>query len=98
MSLRYLGFIQRPEFNGPCEAVEQTLAPGADPHLPRGGHRLWAFDPLTKFPALLITHDESGHEVEYYFYDRFEFPVHLDDDDFNPDKLWNPKRDGTPPK
>jgi hypothetical protein len=65
-----------------------------DPNLPRGGHRLWAFDPQTKFPALLITHDETGHEVEYYFYDRFEFPVRLDDDDFNPDKLWT-KRDGT---
>lgn len=95
--LQYLGSIRRPEFGVPCEAVEQTLPPGVDPHLPRGGHRLWAFDPQTKFPALLITHDETGHEVEYYFYDRFEFPVHLDDDDFNPDKLWNSKREGSPP-
>ena len=96
VTLRYLGSIQRPEFGGPCEAVEQTLPPGVDQHLPRGGHRFWGFDPQTKFPALLITHDETGHEVEYYFYDRFEFPVHLDDDDFNPDKLWS-KREGTKP-
>jgi hypothetical protein len=96
VTLQYLGLIRRPEFSSPCEAVEQTLAPGVDPNLPHGGHRLWAFDPQTKFPALLITYDETGHEVEYYSYDRFEFPVHLDDDDFNPDKLW--KRAGTTPK
>jgi hypothetical protein len=63
--------------------------------LPHGGHRLWVFDPATKFPALLITQDDQGREVEYYCYDRFEFPVHLDDDDFNPDKLWAAKRETT---
>jgi hypothetical protein len=97
-TLKYLGRIQRHEFGVPCEAVEQTIAPAVDPQLPRGGRRLWVFDPESKFPALIITHDDTGHEVEYYCYDRFEFPVHLDDDDFNPDKLWNAKRDGTPQK
>jgi hypothetical protein len=95
---KYLGPMQRPEFAGPCEAVEQTIVPGAEPQLPRGGRRLWGFDPETKFPVLIITQDDTGHEVEYYCYDRFEFPVHLDDDDFNPDKLWKPQRDGTPQK
>jgi len=90
--------MQRHEFASACEAVEQTIAAGAEPLLPRGGRRLWIFDPETKFPVLLVTHDDSGHEVEYYCYDRFEFPVHLDDDDFNPDKLWNPKREGAPQK
>ena len=93
-ALKYAGPVQRHEFAGPCEAVEQIIAAGAEPQLPRGGRRLWVFDSETKFPVLLVTHDDAGHEVEYYCYDRFEFPVHLDDDDFNPDKLWNPKHEG----
>jgi Protein of unknown function (DUF1571) len=97
-TLKYLGLMQRPEFAGPCEAVEQTITPGVDPLLPRGGRRLWVFDSQTKFPALLITQDDRGREVEYYCYDRFEFPVHLDDDDFNPDKLWRPTPEATPQK
>ena len=48
-------------------------------------------DPATRFPALVITQDETGREVEYYCFDRFQFPVRLDDDDFNPDKLWPPR-------
>jgi hypothetical protein len=95
---KYLGPIQRPDLGGPGEAVEQTIVPGTDPQLPRGGHRLWVFDAALKFPVLIITHDDTGHEVEYYCYDRFEFPVHLDDDDFNPDKQWNPRREAAPPK
>jgi hypothetical protein len=94
-TLKYLGLMPRPEFAGPADAVEQTIPPGIDPLLPHGGRRLWVFDPATKFPALLITQDDRGREVEYYHYDRFEFPVHLDDDDFNPDKLWPPKREAT---
>jgi hypothetical protein len=92
--MKYLGRIERREFGGPCEGVEQTIAAGIDPQLPRGGRRLWVFDPESTFPALIITYDDTGHEVEYYCYDRFEFPVGLDDDDFNPDKLWNPKSEG----
>lgn len=95
-TLKYLGPIQRPEFSGPAEAVEQTIPAGMDPQLPRGGRRLWVFDPQTKLPALIITHDDTGHEVEYYCYDRLESPVRLDDDDFNPDKLWNRKSEGPP--
>lgn len=97
-TLKYLGSTQRPEFAGVCEAVEQIILPAAEPQLPRGGRRLWIFDPETKFPVLIVTQDDSGHEVEYYCYDRLEFPVRLDDDDFNPDKLWSPKREENQPK
>jgi hypothetical protein len=95
-TLRYLGFVKRPEFDAPCEGAEQEVRPGADPLLPRGGKRLWVFDLATKFPCLLITNDEAGHEVEYYCYDRFQFPVRLDKEDFDPDKLWNQNRPVAP--
>ena len=32
--------------------------------------------------------DEKGQEVEYYRYDRLQYPVRLDNDDFDPDKVW----------
>jgi hypothetical protein len=86
---KYLGVMSRPELETPAEAVEQIIPPGDDPLLPRGGRRLWCFDSgNTKLPVLVITQDETGHEVEYYCYDRFLFPVGLDDKDFNPDELW----------
>jgi hypothetical protein len=91
-TVRYLGPVKRPECEAPYEAVEHDVPGAAEAQLPRGGRRLWLFDPVTKFPTLLITQDETGHEVEYYCYDRFQFPVKLDDDDFNPDKLWNQKK------
>jgi hypothetical protein len=87
-TLKYLGPLKRPEIDTPGEAVEQTIPAGSEPQMPRGGRRLWLFDPNLKFPVLVITQNEIGHEVEYYCYDRFQFPVRLDDDDFNPDKLW----------
>ena len=89
--VRYLGIIKRPEFEQAGEAAEQLIPPGAEPLLARGGRRLWWFDPSTRLPALLITEDETGHQVEYYCYDRFQFPVRLDPDDFNPEKLWSQK-------
>jgi hypothetical protein len=91
-TLRYLGPIQRPEFPSPVEAGELLLPPGSEPLLPRGGRRLLAFDPATQLPVLLITQDDTGREVEYYCYDLFQFPVKLDDDDFNPDRLWGAKK------
>jgi hypothetical protein len=90
--LRYLGPLKRPEFEMPGDAVEQTIPPGLEPQLPQGGRRLWVFDPHTKFPLLIVTHNELGHEVEYYCYDRLQFPVRLDDADFNPEKLWTAKK------
>ena len=88
-TLRYLGSLKRPELENPVEAVEHIIPPGADPLLPRGGQKRWFFDSRNHLPVLIITHDHAGQEVEYYCHDRIEFPLHLSDDDSNPDKLWN---------
>lgn len=84
----YRGLVQRPEFEAPLEVVEVDLAPGLDPTLPRGGHRLCGIDPASQLPVLIITWNETRHEVEYYCYSHLQYPVQLSDDDFNPDKLW----------
>jgi hypothetical protein len=87
-SLTYLGRVKRPEFAQPAEGVEQTIPPGQDLQLPKGGRRLIFFDPTLDLPVLVLTYDSTGHEVEYYFFDRFQYPVALDDADFDPDRLW----------
>lgn len=86
--MRYLGTLKRPEFEATVEAVEHIIPPGADPLLPRGGQKRWYFDARNHLPVLIITHDHTGQEVEYYCHDRIEFPLRLTDDDFNPDRLW----------
>jgi hypothetical protein len=88
VTIRYGGMHQRPEFKTPLESIEMEIPAGLDPSLPNGGRRLFFFDPVQHLPVLVITRDETDHEVEYYCYDHFQFPVKLDDDDFNPDKLW----------
>lgn len=95
-TLRYVGPVSRSEFPAACEAAEQTIPPGAEAQLPKGGRRLWAFDPVTNLPALIITQDDKGQQVEYYCYDRLQCPVQLDEDDFNPEKLGQPKRSDLP--
>jgi hypothetical protein len=90
-TLRYLGKIHRAEFDQPCDAAEQLISPGEDPGLAKGGKRLWVFDSVSNLPILLAAWDETNREVEYYCYDRLEYPAHLTDDDFNPDLLWKPK-------
>lgn len=87
-TLTYHGLTRRPEFAQPCATVELVLPPGRDATLPQGGRRWYFFDPVTRFPSLLITLDHAGRAVEYYCYDRFELGVRLDDHDFNPDGLW----------
>jgi hypothetical protein len=84
----------RPEFNKPVPALEHVIPPGYDANLPRGGRRLYGFDPESGLPVLVITRDERGREVEYYLYDRLQYPVRLDDDDFDPDKLWSRPKSG----
>lgn len=87
-TLTYLGQQKRPEFSAPLDAIEWKVPPGADPTLPRGGRR-WCFcDRDNHLPALLITHDDRDQEVEYYRYDRYQLNVPLDDNDFDPDKIW----------
>jgi Protein of unknown function (DUF1571) len=80
--------VVRPEFSQPVAGLEQVIPVGAEELLPRGGHRLYCFDPISQLPVLISTRDERGREVEYYRYDRLQFPVGLDADDFNPDKIW----------
>ena len=91
-TLNDLGTIARPEFARPVAAIEHVLPPGMDPNLPRGGRCLYCFDPDNNLPTLVTVRDDRGQEVEYYRYDRLQFPVRLDDNDFNPDKLWAPGR------
>jgi hypothetical protein len=88
VTMKYLGPVQRPEYAAPLEGVECQFVPGRDPDLPDGGKRLVFFDPATHFIVLSQSFDPSGREVEFYCFDRFQLDVKLDDDDFNPDKLW----------
>lgn len=88
LTLKYLGPTQRPEYPVLLEGVECHMPPGRDPDLPNGGTIQTYFDPGTKFPVLYLIHDPGGRVVEYDCYDRFQLAVQLDDDDFNPDKLW----------
>jgi hypothetical protein len=79
---------RRPEYAQPVETLEYIIPAGVEPELPRGGRRLICFDPEWRLPMLVSTSDDKGAEVEYYRYDRLITPANLDDDDFNPDKLW----------
>jgi hypothetical protein len=87
-TLTYLGPQPRPEFACPMVAVEWAVPPGREDDLPHGGRRVYHFDQQTGLPLLIVTRDDKGREVEYYRYDRLQYPVRLDDADFNPDQLW----------
>jgi hypothetical protein len=91
-TLTYVAHHQRPEFSHALEGAEQLIPSHSEPLLPRGGKRLWLFDPQTHLPAYIVTRDEGGRMVETYCFDRFQTSVKLDDDDFDPDKLWGPKK------
>ena len=84
---KYLGRVKRPEFEAKVEAVHQVLPALSDPLLPKGGQRWWFFDATSGLPALVITHDPAG-EVEYYCYDYVQSSAPMDDNDFNPDRVW----------
>jgi hypothetical protein len=83
-----LGLQKRPEYPQALPLIEHTIPPGVEDGLPRGGKRLYGFDPENHLPVLVVTHDDKGQEVEYYHYDRLQLNVKLDADDFDPDKLW----------
>jgi hypothetical protein len=87
-TLTSLGPQVRAEFRRPAEVVEHVIPSGSEPELPRGGRRQYWFDPETNLPLLVVTRDDRDQEVEYYRYDKLLFPVKLDADDFDPDKLW----------
>jgi hypothetical protein len=70
------------------DAVEQTVLPGVEAFLPKGGTRYMYFDVATSLPLLIQTYDQNHYEVEYYCFDRLQTPVPLDDTDFDPAKLW----------
>ena len=89
---------RRPEYPSPVETLERLIPPGVEPALPHGGRRLIYFDPDWHLPLLVITYDDKGNEVEYYRYDRLMTPANLDDDDFNPDKLWAAPPAASPPR
>jgi len=76
------------EFDEPVRGIEHRLPPGADPAVPRGGRRVYWFDPATGLPTVARTRDDTGTVVEYYRYDRLQLGVGLDDADFDPDRLW----------
>jgi hypothetical protein len=80
--------LKRPEFSKRVAAIEHVIPARAEAELPRGGRRLYCFCPECHLPLLIVTRDERGQEVEYYRYDRLQYPVKLDADDFDPDKLW----------
>lgn len=97
-SLRLVGPANRPELDGPAHGLEHTLPPGLDPTLPRGGKRTYFFDPETRLPMLVMTRDDRDREVEYYRHDRLQASVKLDDDDFDPDRLWGKPKAGAAPR
>ncbi len=78
----------RPEFPKPVEVVEQTLPPGLESFLPKGGTRYYYFDENLSVPTVVVTFDTNRREVEYYCFDRLQTPVDLDDADFDPLKMW----------
>ena len=90
-TVKYLGVLKRPEVETKVEGILQLIPPGGDPSLPQGGQRLWFFDVNQNLPVLLITRDENGREIEFYCHDQIVSPVVLDDDAFDPDKLWGKK-------
>lgn len=96
-NVKSLGLVMRSEFPVRQAAVEMTFPPGYDTHFPRGAKRLICFSLETGLPTVLTTWDESGLELEYYKFDR-AIMVPLDDNDFDPDRLWLPAVSKTPVK
>ncbi|MBX7102538.1 MAG: DUF1571 domain-containing protein [Gemmataceae bacterium] len=82
------GPVTRPESPKPMQCVEITVPAGLDPDLPRGGRRSIFYCPDTKLPVVYLCYDELNREQNYNSYDRLQLNLRLDDDDFNPEKLW----------
>ena len=91
--MKYLGVVKgRPERASGLEGVEETIPPGWEPLLPKGGKRTTYFDPDPSspsfgLPVLVSAFNENGREVEYYFFDQLR-STRPTDADFDPDRLW----------
>lgn len=85
----YRGQQQHPDLTGVLDCVEIVVPPRVEKTLPRGGKLTCYLSPQTHLPALLVTTDEKNQIVEYYRYDRIQYPVQLDENDFNPNVLWS---------
>jgi hypothetical protein len=91
--MKHLGVVKgRPERPTGLEGVEEVVPPGWEPLLPKGGKRTTYFDPDPASPAfglpvLVVALNETGREVEYYFFDQLR-PFKPTDADFDPDRLW----------
>lgn len=83
----YHGKKTRSEFPVPLDCIEWKIPPGYEKLLSKGGKRWYYIDPRHQLPTLMITEDEKGKVVEYYRYDRLQFPVKLDENDFDPTRL-----------
>ncbi len=91
-----LGLQTRSESRAPMEVVLQHIPANQEPLMPHGGKRYWHFnadpDSAERFlPTLLVTFDEKGQEVEYYYHDRLLPRVNLENHDFDADQLWSRK-------
>lgn len=49
--LKSLGKVNRPEYSTPMDGIEETIPPGADPQLSKGGKRLYFWDPTPQTPS-----------------------------------------------
>jgi hypothetical protein len=91
--MKVLGIVKgRPERPSGLESVEEMIPPGWEPLLPKGGKRTTYFDPEPASPSfglpiLVVGLNETGREVEYYFFDQLR-PIHPTDADFDPEGLW----------
>ena len=90
--VRYIGPKPRRERETGLVAVEETIPPNWEPLLPKGGRRTTHFDadptsPSEGLPILIITLDDTGREVEYYWFDDWK-PARFTEADFDADRLW----------
>ncbi|MBX9584818.1 MAG: DUF1571 domain-containing protein [Gemmataceae bacterium] len=99
-ALKSTGNVRRPEYGDhPLDGVEQTIKPGEDPALDRGGVRQWFFDakpdsPGYGLPVLMILFETTSagpKEVEYYCFTQLKLPAGLTAADFDPARLGKAK-------
>ncbi len=88
VTARAIPAVKRPEYPQPLAALEIGIPVGRDPDLPRGGKRHIMYDPATNLPVVYLLFDDVNREQNSNVFDRLQLDLKLDDDYFNPDKLW----------